>query len=106
MKIKCNDEVLIHLDDIDYALLCSHIREDVLVDHVKHLATHLIEHKLGSVYEEFHKRWMPELAKAGISMVPTDPKEFVRLVIAQPFYRDRITRDNEEKALRDATLST
>jgi len=105
MKIMYNDECLIELTDIQKKILCSSIREDVLEEHIQHLARYFIQKKYDEVYKKLHEEWLPKLTASGVKMVPTNPEEFAQLVFAHPDYQCRITRDEHEKKLLEETRS-
>lgn len=98
MKIMCDNEVLLEVNDTQKKIIADCMIEDTIEHHLKHLATYFIMKDYDACYKMFYDRWMPVLIEKGIESVPVDQLKFAQLVFSQSFYKDRATRDAEEKA--------
>ncbi len=58
----------------------------------------VLNEKIKGCLRRMHSEWDPKLASKGIK-VPLDDETFVNLVLSQPNYKDRLTRDQENESM-------
>jgi hypothetical protein len=104
MKIKCNDEVVFELNDTMKKVICNDLIEDEFEQDMKRRARYIIEHKFQQCYKRLIEEWCidhdgsgSKLAKNGIKSIPTHSQELAELILSQPNYKCRKTRELEQK---------
>ena len=102
MKIKCNDEVVFEISENMRKVICNDIIEDEFEQDMKRRARYIIEHKFQRCYARLVDEWCKDhdgsgckLAKNGVKAIPTNPEELAVLIMAQPNYKCRKTRELE-----------
>lgn len=92
MKIKINDEELFELTEVQKKVICNDIDEEIFEEDCKRRLEWVLMHKYDQCLKRLKEEWEPRLS-ARVSMIPTDPEAFAKLVFSQPDYEDRKQRD-------------
>ena len=96
MKISVNDQELFTLSDMQCKVICNDIPKDIFEEDMKRRLNYILQHKYERCLERLKAEWMPKLASR-IDAIPTNDEKFVELVLAQPDYMCRKTRDDAAK---------
>lgn len=109
MKISVDGEYLFELSNIQKKVIMNDIHADEFQDDMKRRIHYILTHKYERCLERLRGEWMPKLSNR-VSSVPTNSDELVQLILSQPDYKCRKTREdekaNKEKFERSSTFQT
>ncbi len=96
MKVKINDEDLFELKDYQKEVICNDIPFDIFDADMKRRIEYIIMHKYEQCLMRLKAEWNPKLSQI-LDSLPTQDQDYVKLVMSQPDYKCRKTRDDELK---------
>lgn len=97
MKISVNDTELFTLSEIQKKVICNDIPMEILDGDMKRRLHYILTHKYERCFARLKKEWEPKLKANGVESIPLNNDAFAELVFAQPNYKDRSTRELENK---------
>jgi len=96
--------ITINISDADEKLLYNDINSEVVRDGVtnegiKDWVERAVEGKINNVWKRFHATWSTKLTNDSsfTDPIPSNKNDFVNLVTARSDYKDRKTRDDQNK---------
>lgn len=98
MKIQVDNIDVYELQPWQELVLKNDLLEEEFEEHMKRIAQWIWEHKFENCFTRLKNEWEPKLIGRGATSLPTDREEFATLVFSQPDYKNRSTRDAEERA--------
>ena len=104
MKISCNDQEIFTLSETQKKVIQNDIKTEIFDEDMKRrLKWVLFDEKYQKCFQRLRSEWCDpdssgksKLAKAGVKSIPTDPDELAELIFAQPDYKNRSKREDEE----------
>ncbi len=96
MKVKINDEDLFELQDYQKSVICNDIPYDIFEADMKRRLEYIIMHKYEQCLMRLKEEWNPKLSQR-LDSLPTQDQDYVKLVMSQPDYMCRKTRDDALK---------
>ena len=97
MKISVNDKELFTLSETQKKVIQHDIPSDVFEDDMCRRLQYILTHKYERCFERMKNEWLPKL-QSRIDSVPTDPDKLASLIMAQPDYLDRKSREDLSNA--------
>jgi len=95
MKISVNDKELYTLTDIQKQVIQNDVPLDIFEEDMKRRLQWVLMHKYEVCFKDLKEIWDQKLIANGVSMVPTDPDEYAKLVFSQPNYKNRSAREEK-----------
>lgn len=95
MKISVNDSVLFTLSETQKKVICNDIHADEFEADMNRRLQYILTHKYEQCFKRLFEEWMPKLKEKGVKSIPLDESEFAELVFAQPEYKCRKTREEQ-----------
>ena len=92
MKISVDDKELHTISEIQKAVICNDIHADEFETDMKRRIQYYPTHKYERCLERLKKEWLPKL-KERMESIPTDDEALAQIIISQPDYEDRKTRE-------------
>lgn len=93
MKIFVDNEFLFEISEIERKVICSDIDIDEFDEDIKRRLHYIISSKYQACFKRLKSEWDTKFTALGIKMIPTDEKEYAKLVFSQSDYKDRKTRE-------------
>lgn len=94
MKVSVNDQELFTLSDIQKQVIMNDIPEDIFDADMKRRLQWVLMHQYRGSLKALKEEWDPKLLANGVTMVPTDPDAYAKLVFAQRNYKNGSARKN------------
>jgi hypothetical protein len=104
MKISVNDKELFKLSETQKAVIQNDIHADEFEDDMNRRLQYILNHKYERCLERLKLEWLPKL-KSRVSSFPSDDEQLAKLILSQPDYKCRKTRDDEQK-IKELTEKT
>lgn len=98
MKISVDNTELFELNETQKKVIKNDIPSDIFEDDMKRRLQYILMHKYERCFERLKKEWEPKLIARGLESIPTNKDSFAELVFSQPEYKDRKSRELEEKS--------
>ena len=98
MKISVDDKELHTISDIQKAVICNDIHADEFESDMKRRVQYILTHKYERCLERLKKEWLPKL-QLRMDLIPTNDEQLAKIILEQPDYQDRKTREANAKAL-------
>ena len=103
MKISVDDKEIFTLSELQKQIIMHYIPSEIFEDDMKRRLHYILTHKCEKCLEGLKLEWIPKLKAQGVK-IPDNDEDLANLVLAQPDYKNRSTRDAEEKLFRDSIL--
>ena len=97
MKIKVDDKEVLELNETQKKCIMNDIPLLEFTQDMERRVCYVIQHKYDQCFKRLKEEWEPKLTEKGFKSVPTDKDEFAQLVFAQQDYKDRASRELENK---------
>jgi hypothetical protein len=94
MKIKVNEKEILSLSETKKKVIQADIHADEFEKDCERRLCYILEHKFERCLERLKLAWQERL-KERYEAIPTDPEKLADLILSQPDYKDRKTRDLE-----------
>lgn len=96
MKIKVDEQDLFELSEIQCNVICNDIAKDIFEEDMKRRLNYILMHKYDQCMKRMKDEWIPKL-KGRVDSIPLDDDKLAELIMSQPDYKCRKTRDDEAK---------
>lgn len=96
MKISVDDKECFSLTEIQKQVIMNDIHEDEFESDMKRRLEYILMHKYERCFERLKKEWDVKL-QSRVESVPTNPEAYANLVLSQPDYKCRKTRELESQ---------
>lgn len=96
MKINVDNEQILDFPEWKIKCIQNDISASICKDDMCRRVKHVLEQKYEHCFKRLKEEWEVKLKKNGVRSVPLDEEEFCNLVFAQPNYKDREAREQEE----------
>lgn len=97
MKIQVDDKEVFALTETQEKCIKNDIATPDFIKDMERRVKYIIQHKYDHCYKRLKEEWEPKLAARGFKSIPTGEAEFAQLVFAQEDYKDRQSREAENK---------
>ncbi len=94
MKIYMDSEQILELKEIHQKVIQNDIPTDIFKADMKRRVQYILTHKYKRCLERLKKEWMPKL-KERMDSIPSNDEDLAALILSQPDYKNRQTRDAE-----------
>jgi len=94
MKVFCDEEEILNLQDWQRKVLEYMLPSKTLDEDIKRRLKYVINHKIDQCFDRLEKEWTPKLRDdPQVTSVPADKKEFVKFVTSRTDYMNRDQRE-------------
>lgn len=98
MKISVDDQELFTLSETQKRVIMNDINEDAFEEDMKRRIQYILMHKYEQCFARLKSEWDTKLKALNVASVPLNEEAYAQLVFSQETYKDRKSRDAEEKS--------